>query len=121
MQLKIQWRMFSKRPIAECNIVSSLLFCFFTFVGSVDERADRDWEYQAGSNEKVIVAGNIHQKIEFWKTTLNPSSYVTAVLENGCHFYTIVHLSLPKITCQAPGPGLSPGLGSDSRKCKKWF
>ena len=48
----------------------------------MDERADRDWEYQAGSNEKVIVAGNIHQKIEFWNPlTVTESNKLRLVLD----------------------------------------
>ena len=49
----------------------------------IDEH-ERVWEYEdPKSQESSSVAGNIHRKSEFWKSTLNASKFVTNIIENG--------------------------------------
>ena len=52
--------------------------------GFVIDDGGRNWEYQEENlQEPVSVAGNLLQKREFWRKTLNASNFVTTIIEKG--------------------------------------
>ena len=53
----------------------------YPYLGGDSEEV-RDWDYQPGYGD-IIVAGNIHKHSEYWITTLQASSFVTAIISHG--------------------------------------
>ena len=52
---------------------------------------ERDWEYQRDKKERVVVAGKIHKKVDFWHTILQASQFVMAVIIHGYSLPFIQH------------------------------
>ena len=60
-----------------------------SFVGK-NSSEERDWEYQA-SKDRVVVAGKIHKKVDFWTKVLQASQFVIAVIIYGYSLPFIKH------------------------------